>query len=344
MSSYADIVYEVADPVALITLNRPEKLNAFTHPMLARSATPSRRAVADPAVVGIVITGAGRGFCAGLDASVLAATTAVGSSGRPPVADDELPGLFSYFTEQPKPIIAAVNGVVAGGGFVLASMCDLRFASTERVVHGRVHQAGPDRRARHDVDPAPPRRHRRRPRPAVVVAPLRRRRGRRGSASSSRSSRPTTCSTPPAPTSPTWPRTSRRWPSPTPSASSTPTAAARCGRPCSRPTSPRGSPSAAPTPPRARRRCSSAARRSSSASGRRPRRPDRSAAGPTPSGRAGSRDRDGPRPDSVASGARPDERAGQRRYVRLAVAWNRASCSAALASATITSNASHSTA
>ena len=98
--------------------------------MLAEIRDAIGRAVADPAVVGIVITGAGRGFCAGLDASVLAATTAVGSSGRPPVADDELPGLFSYFTEQPKPIIAAVNGVVAGGGFVLASMCDLRFAST----------------------------------------------------------------------------------------------------------------------------------------------------------------------------------------------------------------------
>jgi enoyl-CoA hydratase/carnithine racemase len=130
MSSYADIVYEVADPVALITLNRPEKLNAFTHSMLAEIRDAIGRAVADPPLVGIVITGAGRGFCAGLDASVLAATTAVGSSGRPPVADDELPGLFSYFTEQPKPIIAAVNGVVAGGGFVLASMCDLRFAST----------------------------------------------------------------------------------------------------------------------------------------------------------------------------------------------------------------------
>ena len=98
--------------------------------MLAEIRDAIEAAVADPAVVGIVITGAGRGFCAGLDASVLAATTAVGSSGRPPVADDELPGLFSYFTEQPKPIIAAVNGVVAGGGFVLASLCDLRFAST----------------------------------------------------------------------------------------------------------------------------------------------------------------------------------------------------------------------
>ena len=87
--------------------------------------------------------------------------------------------------EQPKPVIAAVNGVTAGGGFVLATMCDLRFASTDGVVPVDLHQAGPDRRARHDVDAAPPRRHRPRPRPAVVVAPGRRRRRPTGSGWSS---------------------------------------------------------------------------------------------------------------------------------------------------------------
>ena len=125
------IHYEVTDPVAVITLNRPEVLNAFHYPMLDEIRAAVTEAVADPAVVGIVVTGEGRGFCAGLDASVLAKTTEGGSGGRPPVDEHVLPGLFSYFTQQPKPIVAAVNGVTAGGGFVLATMCDLRFASTD---------------------------------------------------------------------------------------------------------------------------------------------------------------------------------------------------------------------
>lgn len=125
------IRYEVTDPVATITLNRPEVLNAFHHPMLTELREAVEASSADRSVVGTVITGEGRGFCAGLDASVLAATTEGRAGARPPVSDDQLPGLFSYFTEQPKPIVAAVNGVTAGGGFVLAAMCDLRFASTQ---------------------------------------------------------------------------------------------------------------------------------------------------------------------------------------------------------------------
>jgi enoyl-CoA hydratase/carnithine racemase len=127
--TYEDVRYEVEDPVALITLDRPEKLNAFTTRTQRELRDAVERAEGDPAVVGIVITGAGRGFCAGLDAGELGAIADRGSSARPADGGD-LPGIFSYLTRVDKPVVAAVNGVAAGGGFVLAVMADVRFAST----------------------------------------------------------------------------------------------------------------------------------------------------------------------------------------------------------------------
>ena len=126
---YEDVIYEVDDPVATITLNRPEKLNAFTTRTLNEMRDAVDRAVADPAVVGIVVTGAGRGFCAGLDSAQLSATATAGSSSKPPASDD-VPGLFTWLLAADKPVIAAINGVAAGGGFVLAVMSDVRIAST----------------------------------------------------------------------------------------------------------------------------------------------------------------------------------------------------------------------
>ncbi len=125
-----EIVVEIADPVATIRLNRPDKLNALTYPMLAELRRAIEAAAADPAVVGIVITGNGRGFCSGLDAAVLAQTTRGETPDGRSAAGDELPGLFTYLLAVPKPVIAAVNGVAAGGGFVLAAMCDVRIASS----------------------------------------------------------------------------------------------------------------------------------------------------------------------------------------------------------------------
>ncbi|HEX7037515.1 MAG TPA: enoyl-CoA hydratase-related protein [Pseudomonadales bacterium] len=129
MTDYQDITLEIDDPVALLRLNRPDRLNAFTRRTLAEVRRAVRTAADDARVVGIVITGNGRGFSAGLDLAELVATTEQGTaeSARDP---DELPGIFSYLLEVPKPVIAAVNGVAAGGGLILALMSDLRFASS----------------------------------------------------------------------------------------------------------------------------------------------------------------------------------------------------------------------
>ena len=133
--SYSDIEYEVRGNAAIITLNRPDKLNALTYHTLKEIRQAIDTSVSDRSVFGIVVTGNGRGFCSGLDAEVLASVTSGStestSSGR---NEDELPGMFSYLLEVPKPVIAALNGVAAGGGLILAMMSDIRFAAKEAAI------------------------------------------------------------------------------------------------------------------------------------------------------------------------------------------------------------------
>jgi enoyl-CoA hydratase/carnithine racemase len=124
----SDIQFETLGRVALIRLSRPQTLNALTLPMLGEIRELVRRAEADPEVSAIAFTGEGRGFCSGLDSSALVEATQAGSGGQRSGGDD-LPGMFSYLMEVSKPVIAAVNGVAAGGGFILAMMSDLRFGS-----------------------------------------------------------------------------------------------------------------------------------------------------------------------------------------------------------------------
>jgi enoyl-CoA hydratase/carnithine racemase len=136
MTTYEQIIYRVADPVATISLNRPESLNAWTDQMAAEVFDALRRATDDKAVVGIVITGEGRGFCAGADLKMLSGISA-GQRGEPePVKlagdaawGDDFRGLYTSLLSVPKPIIAAINGAVAGMAVPLVLACDLRFIS-----------------------------------------------------------------------------------------------------------------------------------------------------------------------------------------------------------------------
>ena len=150
---YEQILYQVEDPIATITLNRPERLNALTQKMLAELRHALAEAESDRRVVGIVLTGAGRGFSSGMDIESLGAT-ASGSGGDRAIdpALDAQPGdpamgadfqvTFSYLLSLRKPLIAAVNGPAAGLGMMIACLCDMRFAGPAAVFRIAFGQRG----------------------------------------------------------------------------------------------------------------------------------------------------------------------------------------------------------
>lgn len=143
MSAYQEILTGLADGVLTITLNRPDRLNAWTGTMQVEVETAIRKGGADEAVLCIVITGAGRGFCAGADMnglqSIQASAGADYNATRPaaprPEAPSELetkfPGRFGHMFACPKPIIAAINGPCAGIGLILTLFADMRYAAAE---------------------------------------------------------------------------------------------------------------------------------------------------------------------------------------------------------------------
>jgi len=151
---YEQILYEVDDPVATITLNRPQALNAWTARMGAEVRHAVARAEQDPAVVGIIITGAGRGFCAGADMNMLSSISAGGGdlgSAMPAelAADpgdvtfgDDFRGEYTYLMSVPKPVIAAINGPIAGMALPIALACDLRFMAADAVLSTAFSQRG----------------------------------------------------------------------------------------------------------------------------------------------------------------------------------------------------------
>ena len=137
---YEDILYRIEDGVAVITLNRPDRLNAWRAEM-DRDVRGARRAATDDEGVRVLVrTGAGRGFCAGADMATLQTIQGAGAPARrraPPVfeptAREDFQREYSYFPAVPKPIIGAINGACAGLGLVLALYTDIRFASDAAV-------------------------------------------------------------------------------------------------------------------------------------------------------------------------------------------------------------------
>ena len=130
------IKYEVSEGIATVTLNRPDRLNAWTRQMENEVRIAMQKAGADAKVRCIILTGAGRGFCAGADMDLL---TGIQQGGRQ--AEERRAGssaanvrpdfrmTYSYFPTIPKLIIGAINGPCAGLGLVIALYCDIRYAA-----------------------------------------------------------------------------------------------------------------------------------------------------------------------------------------------------------------------
>jgi enoyl-CoA hydratase/carnithine racemase len=143
--------YEVAGRTAVITLNRPHRLNAWTGRMHTEYRSAVARAEDDPAIRVMVVTGEGRGFCAGADSTALGGHVERG--GYDPGTPDDIatPGFgvderfdhdFAFHFGLTKPVIAAVNGPAAGVGLVLACYADLRFAASGAkltTAHGKLN-------------------------------------------------------------------------------------------------------------------------------------------------------------------------------------------------------------
>lgn len=134
MSEYEFLGYELNENVLTLTLNRPDCLNAFNDEMSFELQKALKQAEKDQAVRCIVLTGSGRGFCAGQDLRSRSVSTASNGSGERPHLGDSIRNryspIISKLRNMEKPIIAMVNGVAAGAGASIAFACDLRVAGS----------------------------------------------------------------------------------------------------------------------------------------------------------------------------------------------------------------------
>ncbi|MFC6197660.1 enoyl-CoA hydratase-related protein [Ponticaulis profundi] len=137
--TYEDILYEVDGPAAIITLNRPDKMNAYTARMGVEIAQAIKTANEDDSVRAIILTGAGKGFCGGADISAGAGAfdTSEGGAGaknfgdRKDDAPEEGAGFVGALYNSKKPTIAAFNGAAVGVGITMALPTDIKIASAK---------------------------------------------------------------------------------------------------------------------------------------------------------------------------------------------------------------------
>lgn len=128
---YQNVLLEVADGIATVTLNRPDKLNAYTTEMGDELVDAFRAIRDDDAARAVILTGAGRAFCAGVDLEHLKAHQAGGKAGAGPRLGEEdfLRRFPLELLAFPKPVIAALNGAAIGVGVTMVLPCDVRLAA-----------------------------------------------------------------------------------------------------------------------------------------------------------------------------------------------------------------------
>ena len=131
--AFETILYDVADAVATVTLNRPDRLNAVNTTVIRELVAAFDQADGDDGVRAVIVTGAGRAFCAGADLGGGGATFAGGGSGRSERPEDHRDGgglVTLRIFEMKKPVIAAINGPAVGFGVTLTLAMDVRLASS----------------------------------------------------------------------------------------------------------------------------------------------------------------------------------------------------------------------
>jgi enoyl-CoA hydratase/carnithine racemase len=142
MTAYENVLVEVSDRIGTLTLNRPDKLNAFAGTMRREIADAIRELAASDDVRVIVVTGAGRAFCAGADIGYMKELTASGDVAAFRALVEAGREAVTVVRETSKPVIASVNGPAAGGGANFALSCDLRIASDQASIGQTFNRIG----------------------------------------------------------------------------------------------------------------------------------------------------------------------------------------------------------